>query len=121
MKENVNEFLGISPGEETKTEKCVQNTNLVNPRDKAEHTLIKVAKLVLIVGILATIFCLFTIVLVKNPEYYSAYSSEKYIFSPNGFITTIAILLSSVISWSFMTVVANISLTLKDINKTVNK
>lgn len=40
MKENVNEFLGISPGEETKTEKCVQNTNLVNPRDKAEHTLI---------------------------------------------------------------------------------
>lgn len=41
MKENVNEFLGISPGEETKTEKCVQNTNLVNPRDKAEHTLIK--------------------------------------------------------------------------------
>lgn len=121
MKENVNEFLGISPGEETKTEKSVQNTNLVNSRDKAEHTLIKVAKLVLIVGILATIFCLFTIVLVKNPEYYSGYSSEKYIFSPNGFITTIAILLSSVISWSFMTVVANISLTLKDINKTVNK
>ena len=38
-------------------------------------------------------------------------------FNPSGFATTIMILISSLVSWSFMKVLANISLTLKDINK----
>ena len=38
-------------------------------------------------------------------------------FTRSGFATTIMILISSLVSWSFMKVLANISLTLKDINK----
>ena len=59
-------------------------------------------------------FCLFNIVWVQNPEY--QYIDDK-IFSPSGFVTTVMVLASSLISWSFMRVLANISVTLKAMNK----
>lgn len=43
-------------------------------------------------------------------------NTSKKIFNLAGFATTIMVLLSSLISWGFLKVLANISLTLKEIN-----
>lgn len=72
------------------------------------------AGFILVCGIIASIICLFNIVWVQNPEY--QYIDDK-IFSPSGFVTTVMVLASSLISWSFMRVLANISVTLKAMNK----
>uniref|UniRef100_UPI004028BF46 hypothetical protein n=1 Tax=Prevotella sp. TaxID=59823 RepID=UPI004028BF46 len=80
----------------------------------AETPLEIFANIGLVGGILASIICLFNIVWVQNPEY--QYIDDK-IFSPSGFVTTVMVLASSLISWSFMRVLANISVTLKAMNK----
>ena len=85
-----------------------------NPLTMTLRTLIFIANVVLVCGIIASLICLFTIVWVRNPAY--TYVIE-YMFNSSGFATTIMILISSLVSWSFMKVLANISLTLKDINK----
>ena len=82
--------------------------------NSAETTLVVIANIVLVCGIIASVICFFSIVWVQNPEYH--YIDDK-IFSPSGFVTTVMVLASSLISWSFMRVLANISLSLKDINK----
>ena len=85
-----------------------------NTGNGAETTLEIIANIVLVCGIIASIICLFNIVWVQNPEY--QYIDDK-IFSPSGFVTTVMVLASSLISWSFMRVLANISVTLKAMNK----
>ena len=85
-----------------------------NAGNGAETTLVIIANIVLVCGIIASIICLFNIVWVQNPEYH--YIDDK-IFSPSGFVTTVMVLASSLISWSFMRVLANISVTLKAMNK----
>ena len=113
MEENVKDVLGIK--EETQINPVSNNV----PKDEssnnsAENTLTVIANIVLVCGIIASVICLFTIVWVRDPGYTYI---KKTIFNPTGFATTIMILMSSLISWSFMKVLANISLTLKDINK----
>lgn len=80
----------------------------------AETTLEIIANIVLVCGIIASIICLFNIVWVQNPEYH--YIDDK-MFSPSGFVTTVMVLASSLISWSIMRVLANISVTLKAMNR----
>ena len=85
-----------------------------NAGNGAETTLEIIANIVLVCGIIASIICLFNIVWVQNPEYHSI---DDKIFSPSGFVITVMVLASSLISWSFMRVLANISVTLKAMNK----
>ena len=80
-----------------------------NTGNGAETTLEIIANIVLVCGIIASI-----IVWVQNPEY--QYIDDK-IFSPSGFVTTVMVLASSLISCSFMRVLAKISVTLKAMNK----
>lgn len=112
MEENVNEALGIKEDAQLTQEAPKEEPS----NNGAENTLTTIANIVLVCGILASLICLFTIVWVKNPAY--TYHDE-YMFNPSGFATTVMILLSTLISWSFMKVLANISLTLKDINKKI--
>lgn len=109
MEENVNELLGIKEETQVTTEAPKEESS----NNDAENTLTVIANVVLVCGIIASLICLFTIVWVRNP----AYTYHEYMFNPSGCATTIMILISSLISWSFMKVLANISLTLKDINK----
>ena len=109
MEENLNEVLGVEG----------KSTSEVSPKaasqddNSAENTLKAIATIVLVCGIIAAIICLFTVAFIQDPEYH--YTSKK-IFNPAGFATTIMVLLSSLISWGFLKVLANISLTLKEIN-----
>ncbi len=109
MKENINEVLGVAG----------KSTSEVFPKaasqddNSAENTLIVIATIVLVCGIIAAVICLFTVAFIQDPEFH--YTSKK-IFNPAGFATTIMVLLSSLISWGFLKVLANISLTLKEIN-----
>lgn len=108
MEENVSDVLGIAekPTPETKEAEAQKVDN------SAENTLITIAYIVLGCGSVATIICMFTMVVIEDPAYHY---DTKYMFNPAGFATTIMVLLSSLISWGIMTVLANISLTLKDI------
>ena len=109
---NVNEILNISEKKEKK------NTNPL--RDEKCLTLI--ANIILIVGIVASIILLFTVVFVTEPQtYYSAEgeaiaSGVGKVFNPSGLLILLSTLLSSVALWSFLRVISNISVTLKEIN-----
>lgn len=107
MEENVNEVVGMeeNPTPETNEVQKVDNS--------AEDTLIVIGNIVFIFGIIATIICAFTMVVIKDPSY--TYITE-YMFNPSGFATTIIVFFSSLISGGVLKVLANISITLKDIN-----
>ena len=67
-------------------------------------------------GIFATVICLFTICFVEVPMYeYLDITETK--FSWPGFMITVAVFLSSLMSWAVLRVFANISITLKQIRK----
>lgn len=83
--------------------------------NNAEYTLNVIANIVLICGIISTVICLFTIVFKEESHYYFT----ERVFSPSGFATTIMVLFSSLISWGFLKVLANISLTLKELNSKI--
>ncbi len=93
-------------------------TALINEEENAkqnnspEKTLETIATVILCLGILASVVMLFTICFIQNPKY--SYVEEK-IFNPSGFGITCGTLLSSLATWASMKVLANISLTLKDI------
>lgn len=108
MEENVNEVLGVvensTPGTKGTEAQKVDNS--------AENTLLTIATIVLICGIIASVVCFCSMVIIEDPSYHY---SKHYMFNPAGFATTIMVLLSSLISWGLLKVLANISLTLKDI------
>lgn len=74
-----------------------------------ENVLSVLSVIILVCGILATLICAFTITTIET-----RYDTE---FNPAGFGITISILVGSLISWSIMKVLANISITLKEIYK----
>lgn len=84
----------------------------------AEKTLKRMANFILLVGISAAIICLFTICWVEVPKAGYSYITEK-VFSGGGFATTVGILVGSLSIWAIFKVIANISITLKDINKKI--
>lgn len=114
MEENVNELLGIK--EETQVNPQIPKAE--SEHNSAEKILTIVSYIVLACGCLATFICLCNIVWVEEIVLDSYYSHHTEVhFNPTGFATTVMVLLSTLISWSFMKVIANISLTLKDIKK----
>lgn len=121
MEENVNEILGVSNESEANTEvrtEFKQQEKAIN--NEAENMLSIIANAILIVGLLSTLICAFTICFITGVKPGYTYVKET-VFNPTGFATTITILFSTLISWSVMKVIANISLTLKDINKKLDK
>lgn len=114
MNEKIKEILGVNDNvfnESTSTENvCDKNTK---KEVKAEATLQLIATIVLWCGIFLTIIFCFTIIFIKD----STTNRSIYIFNPNGLGVTIGTLLYSILCWSAMKVFANISITLKEINK----
>lgn len=90
---------------------------LKEDENSAEETLNKVAAIVLFLGFVTTIILLFTLTYIDNPNPYI----DKKVFNPTGFALTCSTFFSSLIAWAFMRVLANISLTLKDIKKGIDR
>ena len=84
----------------------------------AEKTLNGIAVFTLIVGIIGALICLLTICWVEVPKAGYTYLTEK-VFSGSGFATTIGILIGSLATWALLKVIANISITLKEMNKKI--
>lgn len=121
MEEKVNKILGVESEELSLEEEAlraapVEPTTEKKDENSAEKTLSTIADIILVVGIIVTVICLFTLCFVEVPK--SMYSTKTE-FSPSGFATTVMVLFSSLISWSVMKVLSNISLTLKDINNKI--
>lgn len=98
-------------------------TDYKNDKWTQEDTLKTVAGFILVLGIIATIICIFALVYPKVDVGYTVYghhySDYKREFSATGLATTLTILFTSVISWAVMRVIAEISSTLKEINKKI--
>lgn len=77
-----------------------------------EKTLRVLADIILVCGGIATIICAFSIIFIRNRIY-------EIEFNPTGFAITISILAGTLIIWSTMRVLANISITLKEILKKI--
>ena len=121
MEEKVNEILGVEPQEMSLEEEALRAapegpTQEKKNENSAETTLATIADIILVVGIIVTVICLFTLCFVEVPK--SMYSTKTE-FSPSGFATTVMVLFSSLISWSVMKVLSNISLTLKNLNSKI--
>lgn len=115
--ENINELLDIEESSKENSRTVPINAINKSGNDVAEYTLNTIAKVVLWVGIIGTIFCLFTLTTTKvvDPTYkYSIHYDT--IFNPGGLAISIAVLISSIITWALLRVIANISKTLKEIN-----
>lgn len=112
MEENINQVSGV----EQKTATPQPEVKAQPIDNSAENTLTTIANIVLVCGIIATVICLFTVCFVEQIKPGYTYLTEKA-FNPAGFVTTIMVLFSSLISWSLMKVLANISITLKEINQ----
>lgn len=114
--ENINTVLGI---EENSENKSVQSDNEIQSieNNAAENALKTIASIVLWVGIICTIFCLFTLTTTKvvDPTYHYSIHYDT-IFNPGGLAISIGVLLSTVTTWALLRVIANISTTLKEIN-----
>lgn len=94
---------------------------IVNTNDKShmssgpEYTLRTIANIMFALGILVTIFCIFTIVFVEKPEYLGYSYETTREFSWEGAVITAVIFFSSLANWAMIRVFTNMSLTLKDI------
>mgnify|MGYP003296274104 CR=1 FL=1 len=104
-----NDFLAAMQQETPKVEVSKEQET---KEATAEQVLSVLSVVILVCGILATLICAFTITTIKTG--YPSYDTE---FNPAGFGITVSILVGSLISWSIMKVLANISITLKEIYK----
>ena len=85
--------------------------------NSAENNIIAIANLILVIGILATLLCAFTITYTEGIEYDDNLNIRTVkVFNPSGLVITILIFLFSFTQWAFMKVIANISLNIKEIN-----
>lgn len=96
-----------------KISETLKSTEINEVNFSAEKTLKVIATIVLIGGIIGTLICLFTIVIVQNPKYSYV---EDLIFNPMGFVTTVAVLLGSLTIWASLRVLSDISINLKELN-----
>ena len=116
MAENENENAFVS-AVEAKAEENPQ-TEAEELDLSAEKTLNGIGVFTLIAGIIATLVCLFTICWVEVPKSGYTYLTEK-VFSGTGFATTVGVFIGSLLSWAVLRVLANISTSLKEINKKI--
>ena len=86
--------------------------------NSAENSIIVIANLILVIGIIASLLCAFTLTYTEGIDYDDNLNIKTIkVFNPSGLIITILIFLFSIIQWAFMRVIANISLNIKEINK----
>ena len=86
--------------------------------NRAENSIIVIANLILVIGIIASLLCAFTLTYTEGIDYDDNLNIKTVkVFNPSGLIITILIFLFSIIQWAFMRVIANISLNIKEINK----
>ena len=120
--ENVNEVLGIEDTTSQNGTTADDAEVTVSPNNSAENALNVIAAIVLWCGIIATVFCLFALTTTKvvDPTYkYSIHYDT--IFNPSGLVISIGVFLSTLTTWSLLRVIANISMTLKQINSITMK
>jgi hypothetical protein len=103
----------INPMESAPLESSTSAQEENEEEDSAEKTLKTLATIVLAGGVFMSCIMMFTITVIEIEGPYH----KEYEFSYTGFALTIGTLLSTLIAWSVMKVLANISLTLKDIKK----
>lgn len=111
--ENINEILGIEDSMKSQVRQTVNSPNSTD--NSAEKTLSLIASIILWLGILGSVICLFTITTTEviRPGYYSR---TETVFNPAGLAITIGMLISTVATWALLKVFVNISRTLKQIN-----
>ena len=80
-----------------------------------EVTLKKIGLIFLLVGIISSIILFFTITIIDFEGEYSF--QDEIIFSWSGLIITLGTLFLSIALWAFFRVIANISISLKKIEK----
>ncbi len=84
-----------------------------------EDTLRTISTFVLVIGICISIFSFVTLsfITVEYPNSeFSSLTEKKYVFNPSGFIVSICILIGSILLSSFLKVISNISISLKELN-----
>lgn len=112
--ENINEIFEIEETERPDVEP-VKSCSFA-----AENTLNVIAGIILWVGILCTIVCLFTITTRKAMYGTSIYDMECHrVFNLGGLVVSIGVFLSTLTSWALLKVMANISRSLKEINSKI--
>lgn len=117
--ENINEVLGIEERSDANVSTS-QEVETVATNNAAENTLNTIAGIVLWIGIIGTVFCIFTLTTTKvvDPTYtYSIHYDT--IFNPAGLAISVGVLLSSLTTWAVLKVIANISISLKEINSKI--
>lgn len=112
----------VSDAEYEEILKCIEIKNTLSAsrdetNDGAEKTLNTIAVITLVVGIIATFICFFALCFVQVPH---GYHTETE-FSAGGLATTLTILIGSIATWAIMKVLANISISLKEINAKTKK
>ncbi len=86
--------------------------------NSAENTIVVISNLILVIGIIASLLCAFTITYTEGIEYDESLNIRTVkVFNPSGLIVTILIFLFSLTQWAYLRVIANISLNIKEINK----
>ena len=101
MNENENAFVAAMQQDSVKEANEFKKAN-----SSAEQILSVMGSIILVCGIITTFIGLI-------------YIFSEGIGDPTGLIATISILLGTLITWSVMEVLANISLTLKEINANI--
>ena len=114
------DYFNVTQGAEQKSPAETQVVEEKKTNDGAEYTLKLIANVILVAGIIATLICLFTLVFSEEPSPGYRYATDTA-FNASGFVTTVMVLFATLISWSTMHVLANISSTLKEILKAINK
>jgi len=112
MEENINEVLGVQETKENKT--------VAEHADTYSHekTLRTIATIVLWVGIIATIICLFTITSTSTVNRWGDTEKE---FSMMGLLISILVGISSVTTWAILNVLSNISINLYKIKDSLKR
>lgn len=87
-----------------------------NEATTAEKALNVIATIVLILGIIGTVICSFSIVFVDSGRY--TYS-EDIVFNPIGFVTTLGVLLISLTIWSILRIFSEIATNVRQSNNKI--
>lgn len=119
--ENINQILGIEESSNNESQTPALEAQTAPQSNAAENVLNVIANVVLWVGLIVTLFCLFTLTTTKvvDPTYHYSIHYDT-VFNPGGLVISVGVLLSTVTTWALLKVVANISKNLKEINAKMN-
>lgn len=115
MNETSENVTNIPQGSQDKTDQKPSMGSYFKDENRPEELLSFIATLVLVVGVIVTIVCAIT--LTTETVYIAYYDTYKTKFSFMGLMYTLLSLVGTLLTWSFLKVIANISKTLKDINR----